>query len=131
MGRQIVLVGVALLILGGLSFYTFRYQWPPDRGPKLSVPDGNAQQGRQAILQYGCGGCHELASMGKATGRVGPRLTDIREQIYIAGVLSNQPDNMVRWLMDPRDASPQTAMPDLSVTEQDAKNMSAYLYDLQ
>jgi len=129
MGRRIVMVAAALLILGGLSFYTFCYQWPPDRGPRLSVPNGNAQQGCQAIIQYGCGGCHELDSVRKATGRVGPKLTDIREQVYIAGVLANQPDNMVRWLMDPKDAAPRTAMPDLDVTEQDARNMAACLYD--
>ncbi len=128
MVRRILMVAAVLLILGGLGFYTFRCQWPPDRGPRLSVRDGKAQQARQAILQYGCGSCHELASLRKATGRVGPRLTDIREQVYIAGVLPNQPENMVHWLMDPGDASPRTAMPDLGVTEQDARNMAAYLY---
>lgn len=42
-------------------------------------------------------------------------------------MLTNSPDNMVRWLRSPRTVAPLTAMPDLGVTERDARDMAAYL----
>jgi len=49
----------------------------------------------------------------------------------LGGVLSNSPDNMVRWIREPQQASPLTAMPDLGVTERDARDMAAYLSTLR
>ena len=48
--------------------------------------------------------------------------------MYIAGVLPNTPDALIRWIMDPRDVDPKTAMPDLGVTSHDARDIAAYLY---
>jgi len=47
---------------------------------------------------------------------------------YLAGRLPNSPENMVRWIRDPRSISPQTLMPDLEVDEQAARDMAAYLF---
>jgi cytochrome c1 len=49
---------------------------------------------------------------------------------FIAGVLSNTSENMVAWLMSPQRVDPLSAMPDLGVTEQDARNIAAYLETL-
>ena len=43
-------------------------------------------------------------------------------------VLPNSADNLVKWIMDPRAVSPRTAMPDLGVSEAEARHMAAYLY---
>ncbi|MEL6648628.1 MAG: hypothetical protein AAFQ05_13195, partial [Pseudomonadota bacterium] len=53
------------------------------------------------------------------------------ERAYVAGVLPNEPGGLVRWLVDPVAHSPMTAMPDLGVTEADARDMAAYLYTLR
>ena len=50
--------------------------------------------------------------------------------MLIAGELANTPDNMVRWLRNPKSIDPLTAMPDLGVTERDARDMAAYLATL-
>lgn len=49
----------------------------------------------------------------------------------IAGKLSNAPGNMVRWLRDPQAVVPGNAMPDQDLTEQEARDIAAYLYTLQ
>jgi cytochrome c1 len=49
----------------------------------------------------------------------------------VGGVLPNSPDNMVRWIRKPQKVSPLTAMPDLGVTERDARDMAAYLATLR
>ncbi len=59
---------------------------------------------------------------------MGPKLEDLRHQIYIGGVLANEPDNLIRWIQNPKRYSPDTAMPNLGVSEQDARDIAAYLY---
>jgi cytochrome c1 len=55
-------------------------------------------------------------------------LQDIKEQVSIGGVLANSPENMVEWIMNYLHYSAETAMPDLDVSDQDALDISAYLY---
>jgi cytochrome c1 len=50
---------------------------------------------------------------------------------YIAGVVSNTPDNMIRWIQNPPGIDEKTAMPNLGVTEQDARDIASYLYTLK
>ena len=89
---------------------------------------GDAGKGRGLIVKYGCNACHVIDSIPGAIGQVGPPLTNIKQRSYIAGVLSNTPANLQRWIMNPTEISPKTAMPDLDVTEQDARDIAAFLY---
>ena len=59
--------------------------------------------------------------------QVGPPLAGLAARRLIAGRLPNTPENMVRWLRQPRAVDPLTAMPDLEVTEADARDIAAYL----
>jgi cytochrome c len=96
--------------------------------PVQFVPDGNPQLGRAAFIHHGCTGCHTIPGIREATGRVGPQLHDFAEQIYIAGHLANTPDNLIFWIQHPKHVAPGTAMPDLGVTEEEAKHIAAYIY---
>jgi cytochrome c2 len=80
------------------------------------------------FIKYGCGGCHGLKHVRKATGAVGPPLDGIAVRAMLAGRLDNTPDNLQTWIRDPQRASPGTAMPDLNVGERDARDISAFLY---
>jgi hypothetical protein len=48
----------------------------------------------------------------------------------LGGVLSNSPQNMIRWIRAPQAAAPLTTMPDLGVSERDARDIAAYLATL-
>jgi cytochrome c2 len=96
--------------------------------PVLFVSEANSTRGRVLIQEYGCGACHVVPEVRGAVGRVGPRLDRVKEQIYIAGTLPNTPQNLVFWITNPKKADPQTAMPDLGVSEKDARDIAAYLY---
>lgn len=103
----------------------------PDRistHPKWTAPEGNPQQGRTVIQRYGCGACHSIPGIPGATARVGPRLEGLVEKSYIAGQLTNTPQNLARWIQNPRAIAPGTAMPDLGVSEKEARDIAAYLY---
>ena len=63
--------------------------------------------------------------------RVGPPLGDIASRMFIAGVLPNQPANMVRWIRNPQGVDSLTAMPNLGVSERDARDIAGYLYTLR
>ena len=41
------------------------------------------------------------------------------------------PANLIRCIREPQDVLPGTAMPVLGVTEQDGKDIAAYLYTLR
>ena len=92
---------------------------------------GDPQRGKVAIRQYGCSTCHTIPGVEGATGLVGPQLDRIGSRVYLAGQLENNPANMMRWIRDPQGIEPGTAMPNLRVTEEDGRDIAAYLYTLQ
>jgi len=85
--------------------------------------------GRQLLARYGCAACHEIKGIAHADSKVGPSLTGMREQSYVAGVVPNTADNLIRWIRHPRAVDPKTAMPELGVSEAQARDMAAYLYN--
>ncbi len=89
------------------------------------------QQAQVAIDTYGCGSCHTIPGIRGADGLVGPPLTQFHERPYIAGQIPNTPENLVHWIMNPQEIEPGTAMPDLDVTEEDARAIAAYLQSPQ
>ena len=95
------------------------------------VTGGDAERGKLAMKEYGCGSCHTIPGVTGARALVGPPLGDVASRMYIAGVLPNEPDNMVRWIMNPPSVDSKTAMPYLGVTERDARDMAEYLYELR
>jgi cytochrome c len=101
----------------------------PDEPPP-EVPDGDPRLGAQAIEAYGCGACHRIAGIREAEAMVGPPLDEFSQRRIIAGRLPNTARNVIRWVQDPDAVSPGTAMPDLGVTEQEARDIAAYLFTL-
>jgi cytochrome c1 len=99
------------------------------RGAALT--GGDAHRGPAAIRSRGCGACHTVPGVPGADGRVGPPLAGVGGRTYLAGVLANSPGNLVRWIMDPTAVDSATAMPDLGVTEAEARDIAAYLYALE
>ncbi len=98
--------------------------------PVRSALAGNPQNGQLLLRQYGCGGCHQIDGVPGAAGRVGPPLNAFSKQVYVAGVLPNTRADLVRWILDPQVIQPGTAMPDMGVSEQQARDMAAYLHGL-
>ena len=96
-----------------------------------AMTGGSPQRGKAAINKYGCGACHTIPGVRGANALVGSNLDQVASRMYIAGVLPNTPDNMIRWLQHPRAVDPLTAMPDLGVTDGDARDIAGYLYTLK
>jgi cytochrome c len=95
------------------------------------IPGASTARGRESLGAFGCGSCHTIRGVTGAHGKVGPPLDDVASRAIIAGELANTPESMVRWIRDPEAVEPNTAMPNLQVSEQTARDMVAYLYTLR
>lgn len=92
---------------------------------------GNPQRGKQLIVGYGCGSCHTIPGIYRARGVVGPPLFFFSRRTMIAGELPNNPENLARWIKDPKAVEPGTAMPDLGLSDEQARDIAAYLETLR
>jgi cytochrome c len=123
--RLIFIYGLLALFLGLTSCH---------RGQERAAAEmtgGDPGRGRVAIRQYGCASCHTIPGIRGANALVGPPLGQIASRVYIAGVLPNTPENMMRWIRSPQMVDPLTAMPNVGLTEAAARDIASYLYTLK
>jgi cytochrome c1 len=92
---------------------------------------GDAKIGKQLVAQYQCGACHKIKDVPGAGGEAGPDLEKFGRLSYIAGGIPNVPPRLVAWLRDPPALKPGTTMPNVGLTEQEARHMAAFLYTLR
>ncbi|MGE0260562.1 MAG: cytochrome c family protein [Alphaproteobacteria bacterium] len=93
-----------------------------DPGRGLALIDGGA---------FGCAACHAIPGVSTPKGVVGPPLAGMARRGFIAGQLPNKPAVMVAFLQNPPALLPQTGMPNVGLTTEEARHMAAYLYTLQ
>lgn len=62
---------------------------------------------------------------------VGPSLDHMARHTTIAGKFQNNVPNMTKWLQNPQAMDPTNAMPNLGVTPDDSRDMTAFLYTLR
>jgi cytochrome c len=98
---------------------------------QVPVPGGDPGRGAAVIQSVGCGACHTIPGIDGAEGVVGPPLNRWANRSYIAGKLPNAPRNLIQWVMDAPSIEPSTAMPNLDLTEAQARDVAAYLYTLE
>lgn len=93
--------------------------------------DGDADSwdsARALIDANGCGTCHRIPGIEGADGRTGPPLTAMARQAYVAGVLPNTPEALAAFIADPQQVDPRSAMPNLGVSQDEARLIADYLY---
>lgn len=119
---------VLVIVIAAALFYELfdvnRSRW----SHAAATTGGDPSRGEAMFIQYGCGSCHHIGYVREATGLVGPPLDNIALRVMIAGKLSNTPDNVEQWIRNPQAVTPGTDMPNLSVSERDARDITAFLY---
>ena len=118
-----VVLGVAIVI----AAWTTRENWDRDVDPIVSA---RSTHGKELVLRYGCTSCHVLP-LAAPEGAVGPPLTHIGSQSYIAGSFPNHEIWMTLWIENPQRLKPGTAMPNLDISERDARDIATYLATLR
>lgn len=102
-----------------------------DESQPRQVAGGDAALGKRLIEQYQCGACHAIPGVAGANSKAGPPLLAFGKRSYIAGRIPNLQAPLTQWLVDPPAMKPGTMMPNLGLSEADARHMAAYLYTLE
>jgi cytochrome c2 len=115
-------VGLAGCDLSGTASYEHK-----------AVENGDPAQGRALIASgvHGCTTCHAIPGMRGVRGVVGPPLSGLARRGFIAGQLPNAPGVLVAFLENPPALVPDTGMPNVGLTPEEARHIAAYLYTLE
>ncbi len=108
-----------------LANFTSRPKFPPVPKPTLTMTAEEAAQlvetGKRLYFnKYGCNGCHRIGEEG---GTVGPALDRAGFRLNAAW--------MYRWIKYPQSMKPETRMPNLGLSDDDAKAVTMYLATLR
>ena len=74
--------------------------------------------------------CHAIDGQG---GPIAPNLTTVGDREKIAGILSNNKQNIIRWVTNPQDVKPGAKMPAFGgkLNEQQIASLADYLTSLK
>ncbi|MBI4530006.1 MAG: c-type cytochrome [Candidatus Latescibacteria bacterium] len=99
----------------------------------LSYPpppvSGNASRGRQLVMTLGCRGCHIVGEddvhdpVNEPYRQFGPDLNRVGSKLSA--------NWLYHWLKDPKQYFPETNMPNLRLSDQEAADMTTYLLTLR
>ncbi len=92
-----------------------------------------AAEGQQVYLNAGCTQCHVIDGVWDIQGdRIAPNLTHFASRNVFAGAaLTNNEENLKKWLANPPEIKPGTFMPNLELTEDEINALIAYLETLK
>ena len=91
-------------------------------------PVDSAAAGEKLFTAKGCVACHSLVAVDAPKGMIGPNLANVGARSYIAaGTLKNTDENLAHWIRDPQGIKKGVLMPNLGVSETDAKALAAFL----
>ena len=127
------LTSVIIAVLIAIGAAVGAYAWSSSRQQQnrvaAALTNGDPSHGPDLIRRYGCGGCHTISAVPGADGKVAASLEELRKRVFIGGgVIRNTPENLVRWIVNPRALSSKTAMPQTGIDEKEARDVAAFLY---
>jgi cytochrome c oxidase subunit II len=93
-------------------------------------PTGDAGAGKEVFARNACVGCHTIR--GVSSGVLGPDLTHFGSRaLFGAGLWPTTVDRVVAWLKDPPALKPGSKMPNLHLTDAEARALAVYLTSLK
>lgn len=118
----------ALLLLAACALLPAACKQPP--GPRYVTGGADAERGLALIEKVGCGACHEIPGLAWPKGRTAPSLEGFDDIGLIAGGLPNTPENLAQFIKNAPEVLPGSTMPPMPVTDEQARDIAAYLYGL-
>jgi cytochrome c oxidase subunit II len=105
-------------------------RWVAGQKAPAAEPSGDAVQGKDVFARNACVGCHTIR--GVSAGVLGPDLTHFGARgLFGAGLWPVTVDNVTAWVKDPPALKPGSKMPNLHLSDADAKAVAAYLVGLK
>src|SRR6266852_417932 len=126
--RWVLIIAVIVVLATGVgSWYAVTANRRNVERRAAAVTAGDPKHGRLLVRSAGCAGCHEIPDVNGANGTVGPPLTSVSRRVYV-GVVLNTPDHLIQWIRNPQSIDPMAAMPNVGLSEQEARDVAAFLY---
>jgi cytochrome c2 len=97
----------------------------------VAMTGGDPKHALQIITQYGCAACHEIPGAKVPGGQAATPLVGVSERLYLGGAVANIPENLIGWIVNPKQFDPRTAMPVTGISQREARDVAAYLYRLR
>jgi cytochrome c2 len=113
------------LATAGLATWKSQHQ---SRDVAIAMAGGDPARAPDIIRRYGCAGCHTITGIPGGDGKVGGPLADIKNRVFVGGVVTNTTDNLIAWIVSPQSFSPRSAMPASGISEAEARDVATYLY---
>jgi len=105
-------------------------QWAAAQKAAAPEPSGDAAEGKSVFARSACVGCHTIR--GVSAGALGPDLSHFgSRELFGAGLWPTTVDNVVAWLKDPPALKPGSRMPNLHLSDAEAKALAVYLTSLK
>jgi cytochrome c oxidase subunit 2 len=99
--------------------------------PAASPTDPEQAEGRKVFTSKPCASCHTIHGT-SASASIGPDLTHLASRSYIAaGLLQNTRGSLAAWIADPQTIKPGNNMPNVPLTANELRAVSAYLAALK
>ena len=99
--------------------------------PAAEPATAAARSGREVFLQSGCASCHTVRGVTVAIGKA-PDLTHIADRpILGAGALENTAEELAAWVRDPHASKEGVLMPKPELTDEQLRDLLAYLGELR
>ena len=80
---------VAILIVAAAVAGAFWQQQHQSTSTAVAMTGGDIARAPELIRRYGCAGCHTIPGIPGGDGKVGGPLKDIRQRVYVGGVVAN------------------------------------------
>jgi cytochrome c oxidase subunit 2 len=101
------------------------------RQPASPPSSALAAKGAEVFREKNCVNCHSIAGF-MTKGVVAPDLTHLGSRATLAaGALPNTPENLARWITNPQSVKKGALMPDIGLTTEQIKYLTAYLEGLK
>jgi cytochrome c oxidase subunit 2 len=125
-GASHALMGLRVIVDEPAAFE----QWIAAQKAAPAEPTGEAAEGKGVYTRSACVGCHAIK--GVSAGVLGPDLTHFgSRKLFGAGLWPTTSEHVVAWLKDPPALKPGSKMPNLKLTDAEAKALAAYLLSLK
>jgi cytochrome c len=126
--KRAAIIGLLAILAASTACNWFR-DFDFARGARLT--GGNPETGRQTMKMRSCGSCHAIPGVFRAQGKSAPSLAHWSSRDdFLDGKYKNTSENVEKWLDKPSHRKPGTNMPDMNLSPEESRDMTAYLFSI-
>ncbi|MEX0867101.1 MAG: cytochrome c oxidase subunit II [Pirellulales bacterium] len=106
--------------------------WLAGKDPEAEKPTETDEEAGERLFftEQTCVNCHAVQGT-KATADIGPNLTHVARRKQLGGgILENSTENLALWLKNPQAIKPGCKMPNFKLTDEQVRQLVAYLESL-